>query len=124
DLAKMLKGGRGWRLSAHLDPVAVIPPDILVLAPKPGYNSEAEVLATAEVLETLELGLGRLLNRVLSIRYERAAAREAAGASTRRPASRKLETMMADPMVQRVVELFEARSVQVDYDDPDSTSST
>jgi hypothetical protein len=32
--------------------------------------------------------------------------------------------MMADPMVQKVVELFEARSVQLDYDDPEPASSS
>ena len=124
ELAKAVKGKFGWRLSAHLDPVAVNPGDILVLAPKPGYNSEAEVLATPEILETLTLGLERLLHRVLTVRYEPAAARDAADAPARPPASRRLESMMADPMVQKVVELFEARSVQLDYDDPEPTSST
>jgi hypothetical protein len=102
----------------------VIPPDILVVAPKPGYNSEAEVVATPEALEALRLGLERLLHQVLTIRYGRAAARDAAEAPARPQANRRLETMMADPMVQKVVELFEARSVQLDYDDPEATSST
>src|SRR5205823_10769466 len=103
DLAKAVKGQWKWRFSAHLDPVAVVPPDILVVAPKPGYNSEAEILATPEVLETLKLGLERLLHRVLSIRYERAAARDAAASPARPPASRTLDTMMAPPMAQKVV---------------------
>ncbi|HZW31083.1 MAG TPA: DNA polymerase III subunit gamma/tau [Isosphaeraceae bacterium] len=124
DLAKAVKGKFGWRLSAHLDPIAVEPGDVLVLAPKPGYNSEAEVLATPEVLQSLELGLERLLHRVLSVRYEPAAARGVADLPPRPPASRVLDTMMADPMVQKVVELFEARSVQVDYDDREPLSST
>ena len=94
------------------------------MAPKAGYNSEAEVLATPEALEALKLGLERLLHQVLTLRYERTAARDAAEPPARPQANRRLETMMADPMVQKVVELFEARSVQLDYDDPEATSST
>jgi DNA polymerase-3 subunit gamma/tau len=124
ELSKTVKGQWKWRFSAHLHPVAVNPPNILVVAPKPGYNSEAEVLATPEALEALKLGLERLLHQVLTIRYERAAAHDAAEPPARPQANRRLETMMADPMVQKVVELFEARSVQLDYDDPEATSST
>ena len=32
------------------------------------------------------------------------------------------DALAADPMIQKVLELFEARSVQMDYDGPDATS--
>src|SRR5262249_61387990 len=67
DLAGVVKGRLGWRLSTHLEPVAVVPSDILVIAPRPGYNSEADTYGTPAILETIRQGLHGLLQRPLKI---------------------------------------------------------
>jgi len=122
ELVKAVKGPLGWRLSAHLDPITVVPPDILVIAPKPGYNSEADAYGTPEVLENLKQALQGLIHRTLTIRYERSATRGPVASESRASESRRADALTADPMVQKVVELFEARTVQLDYDDPEPAS--
>jgi DNA polymerase-3 subunit gamma/tau len=114
--------GLGWRLQTHVEPVAVIPPDVLVIAPKAGYNSEADSYGTPEVLAKLELGLRRLFHRALEVRYERSATRDPSASGPQASESRRADAVTADPMVQKVVELFEARPVQLDYDDREATS--
>jgi DNA polymerase-3 subunit gamma/tau len=110
-----------WRLS-QVEPAAVEGPDILVIAPKAGYNT-VEAALGSEILEDLGRGIQRVIHRRVSVRYERPAAGHEASPDARPTESQRTDSLMADPLVQKVVELFEARSVQLDYDGPDATST-
>ena len=110
-----------WRLS-QVEPAAVEGPDILVIAPKPGYNT-VEAALGSEILENLGRGIQGVIHRRVTVRYERPAVGHDASPDTRPTETRRADALMADPLVQKVVELFEARSVQLDYDGPDATST-
>jgi DNA polymerase-3 subunit gamma/tau len=123
DLMKKVGFNLGLQLS-QVEPVAVIGPDVLVIAAKPGYNSVAEACGTPEALVKIEQGLQRLTHRGVNVRYERSPAGDEGAADARPLDARRADTLASDPLVQRVVELFEARTVQLDYDDPDSIPQT
>ena len=109
-----------WRLS-QMEPTAVEGSDILVVAPTSGYNpTEAEL--GREILDLLGHGLHRLIHRRATVRFELRSAGDAPASETRPAEPRRTDSLSADPLVQKVVELFEARSVQTDYDGPDPDS--
>ena len=110
-----------WRLS-QVEPVAVEQPDILVIAPKAGYNT-VEAALGSEILENLGRGIQGVIHRRVTIRYERPATGDDGSPGTRPADPKRADSLMADPLVQKVVELFEARSVQLDYDGPDANST-
>ena len=95
---------------------------MLVIAAKPGYNSRGRPVRDGRgqgedragpAAADSPAGEGSLSS---SPRERRRRARHGHRGGTRRPGS-----LAADPMVQKVLELFEARPVQLDYDDdPDS----
>ena len=107
-----------WRL-AQVDPVDVVGPDVLVIAPKPGYNAIDESIVTAETLEVLSTTIQRLIHRPVEVRFQHSTASDdgSRDGTDREPS--RADALTADPLVQKVVELFEARPVQVDYDGPE-----
>ena len=113
---------RLWWVS-QVEPIAVVGPDILVIAAKPGYNAVDAACESPETLENLARVLQRLICRPVTVRYERSPTPEGVAPDARSPESRRQDALTADPMIQKVVELFEARSVQMDYDGPDSRST-
>jgi DNA polymerase-3 subunit gamma/tau len=123
DLVKKVPAGLGWRLP-HVDPISVVEPDILVIAAKPGYNSLADECGTAEALEKIEQSLQRLIHRPVNVKYERSHELQNAAAEARKLETRRAEALSSDPMVQKVLELFEARSHQTDYDDQEPSAPT
>jgi DNA polymerase III subunit gamma/tau len=120
DLVKKISPSLAWRLS-QVEPVAVVAPDVLVIAAKPGYNSVAEACGTPDALKKIEQGLQRLIHRPVSLRYERTLDGGDASPRGRQIETLGAEALLTDPMVQKVVELFEARSIQLEYDDQDRT---
>jgi DNA polymerase-3 subunit gamma/tau len=123
ELIKKVGASLGWRLS-QVEPVAVVGPDVLVIAAKPGYNLVADPCGTAEALLTIGQGLERLVHRPVNLKYERSAESGDVAGDSREPDARRADSLSADPMVQKVVELFEARSLQLDYDEEDDSEST
>jgi hypothetical protein len=121
DLMKQLSANLKWQI-CQVDPVAVIGSDVLVIAAKPGYNSVDESWSTPKALKEIEKGLHKVIHRAVKIRYERSPAAEGTGAESRPAAAQPADTVTAVPMIQKIVELFEARPVQLDYDGPESTS--
>jgi DNA polymerase-3 subunit gamma/tau len=117
-LIRKVGGGLGWRLG-QVEPLAVEGADVLVIAAKPGYNSVADACGTPAALQRIEQGLQRLLHRPVSVRYERSSAQGDPAAEQRQNEARRAEALLADPMIQKVVELFEARRFQVDFDESD-----
>jgi DNA polymerase-3 subunit gamma/tau len=123
DLLKKVGFNLGIKLS-HVEPVAVIGPDVLVVAAAPGYNSVDDDCATPEALSKIEQGLERLTHRIVNVRYERSAEGADPTVNGRSADSRRSDLLASDPLVQKVVELFEARTVAVEYDDPSATDSS
>jgi DNA polymerase-3 subunit gamma/tau len=117
----------GARLGLHLsqvEPVAVAAPDILVIAAKSGYNSVADECGTAESLAKIEQALQRLTHRSVSVKYERSPEVEDLAHDAGTVDARRTDAVSSDPMVQKVIELFEARSLQFEYDEPDPNQPT
>ncbi len=111
----------GFSLGMHLsqvEPVAVVGPDVLVVAARSGYNSVDDDCGTPEALSKIEQALQRLTHRTVNVRYERSAESEHPAGNGRMVDGRRSDLLASDPLVQRVVELFEARTVSVEYDDP------
>ncbi len=116
DLVRKVGAKLGMRLVAA-EAIGVEEPDVLVIAAKPGYNSLADPCGADEAREKVEQCLQRLLRRPVTVRYQRSAAPEP---SSSRPTSaevRRPELLAGDSMVQKVVELFEARPLHLEYDD-------
>jgi DNA polymerase-3 subunit gamma/tau len=117
DLVKKVGTKLGIGLVAT-EAVAVEPPDKLVIAAKPGYNSSLpELCATNEAKEKIEHCLQRLIHRAVTVRYESYTSRDDANSPTSNTAPFRPDALAADPMIQKVVELFEARPFYLDYDD-------
>ncbi len=110
-----------WRLT-QVEPAAVEEPDVLVITPKSGYNT-IEVALGSEILESLGRGIQQLIHRHVTIRFDRPAVGRNSTPETPPTESRRADALMVDPLIQKVVELFEARTVQLDYDEPDATPS-
>jgi DNA polymerase-3 subunit gamma/tau len=121
DLIKKVGANLGWRLS-QVEPVAAVGSDVLVIAAKPGYNSMAEMCGTPESLLKIGQGLQRLIHRPVNVRYERCSQSEEPVADSRSNESRRIESLLAEPMIQKVMELFEAKLYHTDIDDRGESS--
>jgi DNA polymerase-3 subunit gamma/tau len=116
ELVKKVGVQLGWRLSQielNAGPAA----DVLVMSAKAGYNSAFDECGTPEALAKIGQTLERLIHRPVKITYERSSDGEKAALDSRQSSSRRAESVQSDPLVQRVVELFEARQLQLDYDE-------
>jgi DNA polymerase-3 subunit gamma/tau len=121
DLVKKVGSPLSMRLAAA-DAISVEEPDVLVIAAKPGYNSLADSCGTEEAREKIAHCLQRLLRRPVTVRYQHTSEPAQGNAHEPFPEPTRPEMLAADPMVQKVVELFEARPLHLEYDDdPDST---
>jgi DNA polymerase-3 subunit gamma/tau len=117
DLVKKVGPTLGVRL-VSAEPVGIEAPGVLVIAAKPGYNSLADACATEEAREKIEQCLQRLLHRTVAVRYERSTPHEPQGGRPPDQPPRRSDLLAADPMVQKIVELFEARlAYPPEYDD-------
>jgi DNA polymerase-3 subunit gamma/tau len=120
DLVKKVGAALGWRLS-QVEPVDIVGSDVLVIAAKQGYNSVADACGTPDALLKIEQSLERLVHRHVTVKYEHALQAPGAGRDTRPPEARRGDALSSDPMVQKVIELFEARSIQLEFEDQDSS---
>lgn len=90
----------------------------------PRYNWVAEEYGTPEAREKIEQTLGQLLGRPVRIQFERSS-EEAHPAATPEPAAPvRRDGLADDPMIQKVVELFEARPVHLEAEEDLSPSSS
>ena len=100
--------------------MSVIGPDVLVIAANAGYNSVADECGTAESLAKIEQALQRLTHRSVTVKYERfLRGRRRCFRREGLVDARRQDALAADPLVQRVLELFEARPHRFEYDDTD-----
>ena len=112
------------RLATHL---AISGPNTLVIGVPPDYNHIATKADTPESRVKIEQGLQSLLRRPVVIRFDLSAAKTGsaeapAGSESASATARKRDEAAVDddPMVRKVVELFEARRLHLDYDDDSS----
>jgi DNA polymerase III subunit gamma/tau len=118
DLVKKVGTGLGWKL-AQVDPLEIQGPDVLVIAARPGYNSTFDECGTPDAQAKIGQALQRLIHRPVKIKYIRRAAGDQTDADSRPNEAERANSLARDPMVQRVLELFEARPVQMDYGESD-----
>jgi DNA polymerase-3 subunit gamma/tau len=111
-----------WRLS-QVEPVGVAEPNILVVAPKPGYNGMDEAVFSSETADVLGATFQRLMKRPVQVRFRPSDASDGGTPDRQDPEPRRADALASDPLVQKVIELFEARPVQMDYDGPDEGAS-
>ena len=114
DLVKKVGTGLGWKL-AQVEPLEVESPDVLVIAARPGYNSTFDECGTPEAQTKIGQALQRLIHRPVKIKYIRRAPGNQGQTESRPNEAERANSLLRDPMVQRVLELFEARPVQMDY---------
>ena len=122
ELVKKVGIALGWKLS-QVEPIELLGPDILVIAARPGYNNPTfDECGTPEAQTKIGQALQRLIHRPVKIKYERRAAHDDQRQADSRPSeAERANSVASDPMVQRVLELFEARPVQLDYDEEDAS---
>jgi DNA polymerase-3 subunit gamma/tau len=117
ELIKKVGPNIAWRLSL-MEPVEIEGPDVLVISPKPGYNGTDDLLEAPGAREKIEQTLRRLVRRHISVRYEPGQDRPG---RTAEPAEsvgkpRGADVLSSDPLVRKVVELFEARPFHLDLE--------
>lgn len=110
-----------WRLT-QVEPLCLQPPDILIVGPKPGAAGN-EAVCTSDALEAIGQALGRLVHHPIVLRFQASSGSEAIAADGDANESRRADVLASDPLVQKVVEMFEARAIQLDFDDSDGGSS-
>ncbi len=106
----------------QVEPIDLEGADVLVIAVKPGYNSTFADVDSPEAQTKIAQALQRLVHRPIRIKYIRRFVEEQGEREARRNEARGADSLSKDPMVQRVLELFEARPVQMDYGEDDISS--
>jgi DNA polymerase III subunit gamma/tau len=103
----------------QVEPIDLEGADVLVIAVKPGYNSTFADVDSPEAQSKIAQALQRLVHRPIRIKYIRRVVDEHGESGARRNEARRVDSLSQDPLVQRVLELFEARPVQMDYGESD-----
>ncbi len=106
-------GDAGTGLS-KIRPNAISGPNVLVIPLPGGYNWVADACERDGTRAKIESTLGSLLGRSATFRFERAEPAKPPEAQTPRP---QVEDLAQDPMVRKVIELFEARPHYVESDE-------
>ncbi|MCA1685543.1 MAG: DNA polymerase III subunit gamma/tau, partial [Planctomycetia bacterium] len=101
--------------------LAISGPNLLAFRLPSGYNAVAAEFDTPASRAKIEQALSALLNRPVTVRFEKGAQGpdlpppvEGVPAA---PPKRREEVLEGDPLVRKVVELFEARLLHPEYDD-------
>ncbi len=101
----------------NVAPTAVEPPHVLVVGLAPTLNWVADECDNTEVREKIELTMQKILRRPIKIRFDRASDDGNAPVAVPQGPTNHRERLEADPMVRKVVELFDARAVHMDTHD-------
>ncbi|MHC5537814.1 DNA polymerase III subunit gamma/tau [Singulisphaera rosea] len=117
-------GLRYWKGLSLVLPSAILGPNILAIGLGPRYNWVAEEYGVPEAREKIEQTLGQLLGRPVRIQFERSSEDSHPGATPEPVAPVRRDGLADDPMIQKVVELFEARPVHLEAEEDLSRSSS
>jgi len=104
--------------------LAISGPNVLAFQLPAGYNAVADECAAPGAKERIEQALHSILGRPVSLQFERSL--EPSGSTESEepagpPVRGRDEVLEDDPMVRKVVELFEARRLHLEYDDAPPT---
>ncbi len=105
----------------QVEPIDFEGTDVLVIAAKPGYNSTFADVDSPEAQSKIAQALQRLVHRPVRVKYVRRFLDDQGQSGARRNEAQRADSLSKDPLVQRVLELFEARPVQMDYDEDDAS---
>jgi DNA polymerase-3 subunit gamma/tau len=108
-------------LFSQVRPTAVEPPHRVVIGLPHRYNYIAEECENHDVRAKVESALAAALGRLARFRFDRSAEPEVIEPARTGPAA-NVQELASDPLVQRLVELFEARKVRVEVDDDGNSS--
>ncbi|WP_422926495.1 DNA polymerase III subunit gamma/tau [Singulisphaera sp. PoT] len=117
-------GLRYWKGLCQVTPALIQPPDLLVIRVNPRYNWVIDECGSREALDRIEGTLAQLLSRRVTIKFESSPDAEAP-AATPSPASAvaRRDELAGDPMIQKIVELFEARPIHLEAEEDATPSS-
>jgi DNA polymerase-3 subunit gamma/tau len=131
ELIRKVGPGLGWRLS-QAEPIACDGLDSLVIGAKPGYNTVADPCGSADALRKIEQSLQRMFRRTIRVRYD-----ASLGGAVHSPGTgsgsgpgpggaepRRSDLAAADPLIKKVVELFEARPLHMEYEEEAGPASS
>jgi len=118
ELLEKVGAGLSWRLRQGL-PIAIDEPDLVTIAARPGLHDAVAPCGTDDARRHIAECLARLLHRSVTVRYESAAAADGPRPDGPAPLGRRPDQYADDPLVQKVVELFEARLAHVDAETRD-----
>ncbi|MBV8382669.1 MAG: DNA polymerase III subunit gamma/tau [Planctomycetaceae bacterium] len=116
-----LRFGKGLGLVA---PSAISGPNLLVIEVPPRYNWVVDECESVEARARIEQALQRLLHRPVSVRFDRSAEAEPRESPAQAATPGRRGDPAGDPMVQKVVELFEARPLHLEYEEDSSPSAS
>jgi DNA polymerase-3 subunit gamma/tau len=102
---------------SRVGPTAVEPPNVLAITLPPGYNWVADECDPPESREKIEQILGRLLHQRVRVRFDRSSEADAPAPAAPASNSSRGDELAGDPMIQKVVELFEARPIHLEMDE-------
>jgi DNA polymerase-3 subunit gamma/tau len=122
DLLSQLGVGLGKGMSL-LIPTAISGPNILVIRVGARYNWVVDECGTVEARSKIEQALEGLLKRPVTLRFERGAEDPATVAPPNAGQARS-EELAGDPLVQKVIQLFEARPVRMEVEEDLSQASS
>ncbi len=120
ELCRKVGFGLGVGLS-QVEPSAILEPDVLVVSLGAGYNWVADKCGGPEAQAKIEQALQQLLHRPMTMRFvtteggDDPATSSTPSPSPPAPSGRAL--LDEDPMVRKVVELFEARPVHLEVEE-------
>jgi len=104
-------------------PTAISAPGVLVIELAPRYNWIADDCGSPEALERIEKALEEVLERPMSLRFDRTTESTSNAGAPPPAAQTRREEVSEDPMVQKVVELFEARPIHLEVEDDSPQTS-
>jgi DNA polymerase-3 subunit gamma/tau len=122
DVIKKVGAGLGVGLS-QVAPTAILGPNLLVIGLSSRYNWVAEKCDTVEARAKLEHVLLKVLNRRLTVRFDRGSEEPASTQASVSVPSPRREGVDGDTLVQKVVELFEARPFSLEFEEDTPPSS-
>lgn len=112
-----------WRGLSQVQPSALEGPDLLVIRLNARYNWVADECGSREALEKIEGTLAQLLSRPVRLKFETSTEEPASAAPPPPSASARRDELAGDPMIQKIVELFEARPIHLEAEEDLTQSS-
>ena len=116
-----LRLGKGL---SQVQPSELDASNVLVIGLSPRYNWVAEECGVPEAQATIQQALEHLLHQPLTLRFVRSVEVVKPGSSPTPQTPNLRDEVSEDPMVQKVVELFEARPVHLEVEEDLSQSSS